>query len=1016
MSGPLRIYLSYDKSDAQTAADLQRQLKLIFQPRSVVFWSKDETPEEEYRVKAAEFLEKADLFLALLSMNYEDAPDVRWEMSKAIDLQDRRAALQIMNVQVREAPLPAPLKPFLTALPAGETIENRFNTRDRQLQRVAEQSVRMAAAAPDSNEMPEARIELPLDIEDVRERLLAQTDRINHAPLLTLLKRLIENVKTKRVVLDIEEKFRQLREQTRLAQISYEELADRSTPVQIDLQYLLRDLQEHMLVANWKQIFIRDYFHFVTSSRELSTVPPFFVPSEEIGIPQTLNLPAGKQGAASRDQVGALSFEQKNDFRRHLLLAKDALAVNNFATAYHHCNHVRTHIDPQSAQLYEYLLITFMQNESPVKILTDATAGNDRPLNYVLLYAGRYREYQRDGKCPSTTGPHNLSIAAEALSDAALRIYHHYPSDAVRHTGKHAEAVPDSRRELRIILASTLKVCRLVYPSEELLEAAVIESCGGGKYHWLKRVDVIKGHYQFMPDGHFDLLGEVNELLDLLQGMEANEPGKIVKQSGLLREDLYFSLLAKRQALFQQIREDRKRGRPFTDQRASAIRFVYACLLGAEVFGDADERGREHSFYRLALEYLLPELLVKSDPAANLPLRWFDLDEDGNVCAHPDCATYEFDVQAIVEKIVSDHAGRAGWLQVHPNIKESVYLQFVADIDAEYEEVKKGLAWTDFRRMRDEDARRRTIACIRKWMIAYHAYPERGRVYLDRCLRELTGEGLLIWFHHDPDRLMTHPDSLALGFDAQAALKKVHALVASVDVLDETSLRSSIAGNLFDKNIVPAYARIKTGAEQQRPDAVRLLREALSNFRLHPDERYLDFVFRELTEEIKFCWIDITEEGREKAFVQQNGFDPLAVLQQLHTLRPERFSLYQAREQIANRRYANQLERYFREISEYKRENRRPERALTIDILRKIKGIYKYFPKQEFLELPIRELSGKGRIRWHALLLGILPVGENHFENRFFGFDYKYERYDFKRLLDNNYEETQRVLKETGAL
>jgi hypothetical protein len=1022
---PLRIFISFDQKDNATAQDLQRQLKLAFDPRQheLVFWNKNGLPAEEYRPKAKAFLEKASLFVAVLSMNYEDSPDTRWEAATAVDIQNSRPTLQILTVPARAVAVPALLASFQSALPTGETIESHGLARDRQLLRAVESAKLVLAAAPRSNALPDSKIDLPLAIQDVRERLLAQTDRINHAPLLALLKRLIENVKTKRVVLDVEEKFKQLREQTRLSQISIKELGEKARPIEIELQHLIRDLPEEDLVNNWKQVFIRDYFHFTDGSRAVSTVPPFFVPVDDIAIPETLNLPVGPREQESLEQIGLLSFEQKNDFRRSLLLAKDALAVKNYTQAYAHCDHVRTKIDPESAQLYEYLLITFMQKETPKRILEEATKGNDRMLQFVLLFAERFRKYQRDGKCPSTTGKHNLAIASESLSDAALKMYHQFPNDAVLQTGKHAESAPDNRHTLRIILDNTLKICRLVHPSEELLEAGVVESCGGGKCHWLRRVDVIGEHFQFVPDGNFDLLGEINELLDMLQGMEADDATKIVKESAILREDLYFSLFAKRQALLQQLAEDEKRRRPFTDQRASVIRFVNACLLGAEMFGDVDADRRGQSFYRMALEYLLPGLLVAPDPASNIPLRWFDLDETGEVRAHPECVLYDFDVQRIVEKIVRDMSGRAGWLQVQPNIKESVHVLYTADTDAEYEEVKKGLSWADIRRMDAAEARRKVVNCLRRWLIAYRAFPEKGRPLLEKCLHELTGDGLLLWFQHNPDKLAAHPDSLAFGYDAQAELKKIYDLYSADksksfdETIDtETKLRQSIANNLFSKSILPSYEKIKAGDEQQRATCARLLREALSNYRLYPDTRFLNLVWEELTLERKFCWLDISKEGKDKPFVHLGSFTPVTVLHELRETHPELFSLLDARERIAERRHTNQVERYFKEISEFRHENRRPERAIAIDILKNIKGIYLYFPKQEFLELPMRELSGQGRIRWNALFLGLFPITENHYENRFFNFEYKWERAEIRRLLDNQYTEMQRVLGEIEVI
>lgn len=1009
----IQIFLSYDPADAATAHDIQRQLALLMQPQEVVFWDPKPVPTEAFRTRAAAFLEKTNLFIAVLSMNYPDKPDVYWEATQAVATQQERPSLQILHVKARDTAVPAILHNYPAALPPGETIENQGIARDRQILRAAQNMQSVLSAAPKSNQLPAAKVELPLDIEGVRARLLAQTDRINHAPLLSLLKRLIENVKVKRVILDVEDAFKQLREKTRLSQISIAELDEKARPIQIDLQHAIQYLQEADLVRNWRTIFIRDYFHFVSDSREDSVVPPFFVPVDEIQIPETLNLPVGPREQEALEQIGLLSFEQKTDFRRSLLLAKDAMAVKKYAAAYTHCEHVWTKIDPQSAQLFEYLLITFLQKETAMRVLQEAMNGNDRLLQYVLLFASRLREYQREGKCVSSTTLHNLAIASEAISDAALRVYHRFPNDPLLHTGKHTEAVPDNRVPLRIILDDTLKVCRLVYPSEELLEAAVIECCGGGKCAWIRRVDVVGGHFQFVPDGNFDLLGEIQELLLMLEQMEADDPGKIVKNRSLLRQDLYLSLLAKRQTFAAQLVEDEKRRRPFTDVRASVIRFTYACLLGAHVFGEDAEEFGEQSFLRLALDYLLPELLVPADVVAKSPVRWFTLDEQGEVISDPEVAKYDFDVYAIVQKIVSDFSGRAGWLQVAPNIKKSVYRNYVEETEAVYASVKANLAYSDFRRMNDLDARRQLIDCMRRWMIAYKAWPEMGPDYPERVIRELTGSGLLVWLHHNPGSLTTHADSLALGFDAQLELKKVLALYPHIQ---EESLRAIIALNLFEKRILPAYESIKPREESRRGEVIRLMRETLAGYQLHNDLRYLDFVYTEITDELKFPWIELTEDGKWKALSVAETFNPVGILEQLQEAEPRIFRLSNARERISMRRYLDQRERYFREISEYRYENRRPEREIVVDIIRKMKGIYTFFPKDVYLELPLTELSGKGRIRWHANFLGVFPIRENHYENHDYKFNYRFELFEVKRLLNNQLQMMQDMLRQTGDI
>lgn len=1018
---PIQIYLAFDKADAATAADLCRQLSLVFQPQTLHFWQGQKIASEDYRRAAGLFIEKTDLFIALLSMNFEDHPDTRWAVEQARQQQRQRPSLQIMGVQARNAPVPANLRAFPQALPPEETLEQHAIPRDRQLQRAAQSAKTILAAAPKAGEHLLEIAQLPLIVQDVQERLLAQTDRYNPSALLALLNKMVADVRVKRGVLDLQDALHALQERATLSKTTMEELEAAVAPLRYDLQQLILNLRENELAGDWKTTFTRDYFHFVPVKREASAPPPYFVPCDDIAIPETLNLPVGPREQEALEQIGLLSFEQKSDFRRSLLLCRDALAVHQYPKAHAHCEHARQEIDPQSAQLYEYLLLTYLQKEGAERIMHDAIYQNGKLLNFVALYAGRMQDYQREGKCPTTTGRYNLEMASEALSDAALRSYHGFPNDYIRHTGHHASDVPDQRAAIQNILRQTFTVNRVVHPYEEFLEAAIIEYCGGGKCHWIGKVEVAGDFFRFLPLDNFDLEGEVNELLALLSRMEAEEAGKIVKQRATLREDVYYSLMAKRQYLQRQIDEDRRRQRPFTDLRESIIRFVYSCLFAAHIFGDEDEDARGQSFLRMALEYLLPGLVLEPDAALALGMRWFVLDAAGEVQTHPDCFRYGFDARGITEKILEDHSGRAGWLQVQPSLKQEVYLQFVDDTLERFEQVRYGLQWTDFRRMDALDARRMLVDCIRRFVICYRAYPQHSAAqdYLDRCIVELCGEGLMLWMLHDPDELVNEPDGPALGFDARSELRNISAFSTRYA---ENDLRRMIADNLFQKRLLPAYNALKAHTESLRPALVQLLKEVLSNYKLYPDSRYLELVFRELVEEIKLPWVDIDAKGRWIPLAATGNFHPIAVLAQISVqlvanggLR-EQYGQLSIRKAIAQHRHADQVSRYFHEISEFKSENRRPEREIAIDIIRKIKAIYHFYPEASFLELPYKELSDKGRIRWHALFLALLPTRENHFENQFYNFNYRFELFEIKRLLQNQYQEMERVLRETGEI
>ena len=1014
---PIHIYVAFDHADASTAADLCRQLSLVFQPREVVFWQDQKVATEDYRHAAGLFLEKTDLFVALLSMNFEDDPNTRWAVEQARQGQRRRPSLQIISVQGRSAPIPSNLLAFPMALPPEETLEKHPIARDRQLQRAAQRAKAILEAAPKAGEHLREEVYLPLIVQDVQERLLAQTDRYNPMALLGLLNQMVADVRVKRDVLDLEDALKSLQERARLSKITMAELEIAMEPLRYDLQQLILNLRENELSGDWKTTFIRDYFRFVKAPTEAASAPPYFVPCDEIAIPETLNLTVGPREHEALEQIGLLSYEQKLDFRRSLLLCRDALAVQQYDKAYAHCEHARHEIDPQSAQLYEYLLLTYLQKEGAERIMHDAIYQTGKLLNFVALYAGRMQDYQREGKCPTTTGPYNLEMASEALSDAALRVYHGFQNDYIRHTGHHASDVPDQRATIQNILVQTFTVNRAVHPYEEFLETAIIEYCGGGKCHWIGKVEVAGDYFRFLPLDNFDLEGEVAELLQLLLQMESEGKGKVVKQRATLREDVYYSLMAKRQHLRRQLEEDRRVQRPFTDLRESIIRFVYSCLFAAHVFGDEDEDARGQSFLRMALEYLLPGLVLETDAALALGMRWFILDETGEVQTHSDCARYGFDARGITEKILEDHSGRAGWLQVQPSLKQEVYLQFAADTLAVFEQVYQGLQWSDFRRMDSLDARRLLIDCIRRFVVCYRAYPQHpsAQDYLDRCIVELCGEGLLLWMYHDPETLANEPESVALGYDARTDLRKISALGTR---FSENDLRRMIADNLFQKRLLPAYTSLKTHVESLRPALVQLLKETLSNYKLFPDPRYLELVFRELVEETKLPWIDIDEKGRWTPISSMGHFNPIAVLPEISTQLVahggdrEQYDQLSIRKAIAQRRHADQVSRYFHEISEFKSENRRPEREIAIAIIRKIKAIYHFYPEASFLELPYKELSDKGRIRWHALFLGTLPTRENHFENQFYKFNYRFELFEIKRLLEQQYQEMERVLRE----
>lgn len=1013
MSAPIRIFLSTDDADETLAYDLEKHLRQAFAPQALLFWHERPVAEEDYRRLATVFLENAQLFLPIVSVNYLDTPDARWELEQAVNEAARRPGLAVLTVLARSAFIPPVLAGFPIAPAPNEPVDFQGLNREHQVQRVAAAARDLLSRMPASAGPQKVDIQLPIMVDDLRERLVPLLDRLEFTPLFDVLKRLAFDATLAKNIFETEDSFANLYQQTRGLKTSLTEFLRQVNTVRDYLRTLLDELREPDLLPDWRKRFIGHFFSF-QPTQHAHVAPYFFTPTEEISIPDTLNLRGTPDDIAAAETIGLLSYQQKLDFRRNLLLAQDAMAVESYARAYSHSEHVRAHIDPQSAQLYEYLLITYVHKEKPERIVEDALRSNGRLLSHVTLYAGKLRRYQDEGKCPSATGAYNRRVAAEILSDGMHIVYDTWPNDHVLDTGRRAEVAAPNRDAARNFIEAAQMVYRAIHPMRGGLRILVNELCGGGKFNWVSHIGFADGEIRFFTKEQFDLESQIAELLELIAEVDKDFPDKQRQQADLMRENLYFSLLAKRQLLARQVAEERRKRRAFTDLHQSVIHYVYACLLGHRVFGEGMSGGKEQSFLRLAVEYLLPNLVISPDSdAADLRVRWFDLDEKGELIAHADCARYQFDARAVLEKIVEDFAGRAGWMQVQPNLKMEVYHQYIDDTEAEYEEVKTGLSWTDFRRMHDFEARRRMVRILKRWEICYRAYPEKGQRFLNRITDELVGEGLMNWFYLSPFELRAVPESLAFGYEAFEKLRMLRNLPIQ---RSEASISRSLGAHLFHKIILPAYDRFKKGDESLRAELINLLWQALALYKnLDHNPDYLDFVWSELTEEHKLAWLDVSEQGAwlVKPFISTTPtFNPIDILDQLKKEDPTRFSPLEARARVADRRFRDLETLYFREISEFKYQNRIEERRLAIEIIRKIKGLFRFFPRPEYLELPIRELSGHGRIRWQSQLLGIFVIPENYYENQYFNFDYRRELSEFKGYRDTAFQWMEHVMSQ----
>lgn len=1007
MAAPVRIFLSYHFADTGVAEGLKKHLLATFSGMDVAIYDRSSTYPGTDSVQGGEaWLRWADLCLVIYSADYlTQETSLEWEWAKRLE-KERRPALQVLVVLARNTAIPQDFRYFPITPGTTDPVLREGIGRDQQLLRVAQTTRMLYASRSEPVETGYLAGDFKPDLAGARRHLLQLCDQLSLKPALTLLRKIAGDARFKKTVYELEDNYGEVLRQGRLSKIPLPEYQEKTAVLRADVQYIIGQLQESELVPAWQAAFWQ-------ATHSQPGPASVFTPVEEITIPETLHVPVSSSTVA--DNLGGLSYQQKTEFRRQLLLCQDAIGIENYTRAHSHCEHVRTHIDPQSAQLYEYLLITYLQKETPERIALDAVDDDKHQLlNHMLMYASRLREYQQAGLCSSQTAEFNLRACAEELSEAMARLYDELPNNQLTDTGKIADEAPDNRALLVRCREMAELIYRSVFPYTGFLETLVVELCGGGKFDWIQSVEVSGDELVFLSRERFELETSINELLNLLVASGLHRP--YLEQR--LRYQLLLRLKAKRSVLQRLLYNEVRHLSHFSDQRLAVLRQVQACLMGYQIFGDTGYDDSA-SFLRMAIEYLLPGLVLHPSNESVLPLRWFDLDAEGGVRTHPECAAYHFDALAVVAKMIHDHAGKAGWLRVGLNIKETVFYQYVNDVREQYEQVQRGLQWTDIRRINDLEARQKIIDCFQRWHIAYLAYPLHGQDYIDVQIREIAGMGLMRWLHLGVNQLGTHPDSMVLGFDARTHLKE---LVVQSHHWTEENLRPLIAAHLFIHQLQPAYEQFPAGHEDRRRELANLLMRYLQAYRLHPDASYLDVVFRELTEEHKLPWMDIGYDGKGHpwAGAQIPGFDPLAVVRELSrellTLDPERYGMLAVRKALAEKRYRDQETRYFREISEFKHENRQPEREVAIDVIRRMKGIFRHYPDLRYLELPWRELTGKGRIRWQANLLGLIRLPENHFENEYFIFDYKSERAEINMFRETLVHWMEQVLRETGDM
>ncbi|MFN4253635.1 MAG: hypothetical protein ACK4Q5_01365 [Saprospiraceae bacterium] len=1007
------LLIVWEPADTALGTDLVRHLRVA---ADKVGWqlasTADARPGDDlprwYRAR----LQEAEAVVFVASVDLMDNRTDGSPLAQALELAEKRPDFRLMSVLARATEFWPELERY-PIFPEKDRPVDPGQHRDRDL-RLAVESVfdlllGRKTAQPATDPADDFLIK---NVLDAQKRLHDLLHKNLPSQAVALLKSVVRDADEREKIATFEAEWNEIHHEFNRANRShFSEFEAQRKLLFGRLATFVDGLHDDQLVPGWRGIFGEQWLGF--GSAKASGLPFFglLATASEIKIPETSRprstrrVPGYTQHPDSHSATAVDEYYwpsgHKMDFRRGLRLAQDCLAVEDFDKALHHCEKVRHTLDPESAQLYEYLLITFVKKETPAKIVEQAIFGDGQSLRYVWLFAGRFMEYQQAGKCSSETGEWNVRAIAAELSTELGQIYARFEEDNVLDLGKKIPLdmvggianQPDStqkkdyenRRALaRKCVETALDLHRYFYHAPGFLDIAANELAGAGKFRWVDGVAVRDGNFHIFSSLGVDVETRIGEIKNLLADFD--QPERDIRQADLLRENLLGGLRFKFQKLVRQMPDWRTRLRdPELRIREALVRLVNASILGYEMFNSEE-------FLALPKHILFEQK----------ELDWFDFDENGQLIEHADCAKLKFPARDVLEKTLqilskNDLLTTETGLE---RVRLATLAKYRTDTARLHENLETAVGGKG-KELFELKNRRGLVECIRRWKILHKITGEMA--FLDYAVRELAGAGLFQWLDFAPTQIAPVPAASDIGFDPLAALFELRQLPVS---WSEAQIEAAIAGRIFQK-VGEDFRQIPPGDAAQRAALRALLLKTLACQAMSPAPEYLAFLHDEIVGETKLAWLDISPESRWVTHPDA-GFDALAVALQLPRL-STRYNLFETRKHLAINRYRDAEAAYFREVSEFPDENGLPERKAAIEFIRRSKVIYRFFPEQKFLEIPFAELRGHGRIRWRNPLLRWLNLRwifpfDYHTDNMHFNFNYQWELREIQHLWDASFE------------
>ena len=518
--------------------------------------------------------------------------------------------------------------------------------------------------------------------------------------------------------------------------------------------------------------------------------------------------------------------KSKHHYIQQLLWCQELMASEDYNKAYETCEYIKTNLESRSAQLYEYLFISYFKLKGGEdSIVLDIEENRNEVIKKLEFYAKRCKQFNNEQKT-SETADANIDLVSNKITYILKSRYLSILFDYML-SGDNK----DFRRRIEIYIDTAIDIVTEINVSgiTVFLEYALNELNGGGKLEWIdidtnwKLIDkhdyhaiekrrqvahiVFKGHKRekSLHRLHRHLGIKYGNLKSVTTDKEAlPEPidianGKEDDQTEPLNFDENFyntegdadKNTQSTKIPFLKISDGTTKSKGNFKNIQSAISFIKSSIVAYLFYND-----------KAFLELPLKEL------EGDGKIVWYQLDETGEeIIAVDECKELKYDPKSDLIKMLKILQPEKAVASVLEPIKSFLTKQAqlkkrraeITVIDKKYNDIR-----TNKLPISDGERREEVIKCMEEWIKIYDKYNKDERL-LTRCIKELSGSRVFLWldvaFQSDKSPYLINSQVCkSIGYDALSQLKILQNKSRNFsEITEQNKLEKTIFSNIGKK-------------------------------------------------------------------------------------------------------------------------------------------------------------------------------------------------------------------------